>query len=98
MYGANKYLGPQDAKTWNHLLDRNREPEITEHDLSEFDQENSDTFQPDIVAPKLADNDLDIGPLEPADCDLDSSQSNLLPIKPPGQGTGDQFNPIFYGV
>ena len=90
LYRANKYLAPQDAKTWNHLLDRNREPEITEHDLSEFDQENSDTFQPDIVAPELADSDPDIGELEPVDSDPGNSQSNPLPLQPPGQATVDQ--------
>ena len=78
LYRANKYLAPQEAKTWNYLLDRNREPEITEHDLSEFDPEDSDTLQPDIVAS------------EPADSDPDSNQSHPLTIQPPGQAMVDQ--------
>ena len=83
LFRANKYLASQEAKTWNHLLNRHRELESSDHDLhldfqTEFDGENSNRLGPDIETPESSDIDQDNDEIQPPDAE------------PPGQAETDQ--------
>ena len=70
LFRANKYLAPKDSKTWNFLLNRQRD-QSSDLDLDfqpvESDPENSNSLDPDIEAPESPEHDLDSLKDQPSD-------------------------------
>ena len=70
LFRANKYLAPKDSKTWNYLLNRQRD-QSSDLDLDfqpvESDAENSNSLDPDITAPESPEHDLDSLNDQPSD-------------------------------
>ena len=70
LFRANKYLAPKDSKTWNYLLNRQRD-QSSDLDLDfqpvESDAESSNSLDPDITAPESPEHDLDSLNDQPSD-------------------------------
>ena len=74
LFRANKYLAPQQAKTWNHLLNRHRQLESPDHDLqldfqTDLDGKNLNGLGPDIEMPESSDIDQDNNEIQPPDAE-----------------------------